>query len=290
MPQSPASAPCYTLSSPEEGEACLPLCPTPRPAGAAEWRYLIALDYDGTLKPDREHAPAPAFFEYILRLRAQGVCWGINTGRSLQKLAPELAQFPLQPDFVCTCERYVYTANPQGKLTPAARHNAHCHRANHRLRTSILPAWQQALSALRRACQECKWELAADDPLSIEAEDSATMDRLMPHLAPMAQGQVGIQRAGRFMRLCDARFSKGSALRYVQQQLEVPEPRLCIMGDGHNDLDAFRHFPKAFCAAPAKAHPDVIHWLREHGGYISPEPGVLDALKYWARQHRLLPA
>lgn len=278
------------LTSPEEN-ITIPLPPPGEPLGVP-CRWLVSLDYDGTLRPEEESGVDPAFFTLMQQLRRRGVRWGVNTGRSLAKLAGELAGFPFQPDFVCTCERYAYLANAEGCLRPAAEHNARCHAANHALKESILPAWQTALHRLRHLHPTCSWESAADDPLSIEAADSAALDVLMPHISAFARrwAAVAIQRAGRFMRLSHAGFTKGSALHCVQQALHVPQQRLFLMGDGHNDLDAFRHFPQAFCAAPATAHPVVLRWLHEHGGYISPGRGVLHALRFWGALHALLHA
>lgn len=270
----------HQLESREEGTTlCLQVRAMPC-SGAC--RMLISLDYDGTLRPEEAPHVSPEFFELMHTMRPHGVRWGVNTGRSLRKLAGELAHFPALPDFICTCERYAYLADTRGILHPAEEHNARCHAANMALRESLLPRWQAELHNLRRHHPNNNWEIAADDPLSIEATDSAALDVLMPRLERFAgEAGVAIQRAGRFMRLSDARFTKGSALRYVQQAWQVQEQSLFIMGDGHNDIDAFRLFPKAFCAAPSTAHPEVICWLSKHGGYLSPEPGVLHALRHW---------
>lgn len=249
--------------------------------GACRW--LISLDYDGTLRQEEE-PPEPAFFRLMDEWRPHGVRWGINTGRSLPKLEAELPAFPFLPDFICTCERYAYLTDATGRLRPAEEHNAHCHRANAELRDALLPAWLPFLKTLRTLTPTLEWETAADDPLSIEAKDSATLDHLMPDIRAFAahRPHTAIQRAGRFMRLSDARFTKGSALRYVQLHWQTPEHALFIMGDGHNDIDAFRLFPRAFRAAPCNAHIDVLAWMRRHGGYISPRRGVVDALLHWA--------
>lgn len=279
MPGTADSA--YLLCSPEEG--CVRIPAPSLPAGRC--RLLLSFDYDGTLKP-QDAPPEPEFFHLMRELAPLGVYWGINTGRSLRKLEPELELLPLMPHFICTCERYVYLSGDEGRLSPAAEHNARCCRANLALRERILPSWLEALQQLRSLYPEAEWELAADDPLSIEAATPAALDLLMPHLQPFADPSrsVAIQRAGRFMRLSDARYTKGSALRRVQQMLGAQESALFIMGDGHNDIDAFRHFTRAFCAAPADAHPEVIAWLREHGGYISPTTGVLSAVRFWVQR------
>lgn len=282
MPAPPQPRP-YVISCPEEGEAEVPDLSLPR---TGRERLLVSLDYDGTLH-QREKGLEAGFFNYMRRLREHGVLWGLNTGRSLRAMAGELAAFEHMPDFICTCERYAYVADAEGRLQPASTHNARCHEANLRLREQTLPAWEAMLRALRQELPDLPWQLAVEDPLSIEAADSATMDAIMPYLLPFEREGAALQRADRFVRLCDARFNKGSVLRYVQQLRGVEESSLFLMGDGHNDIDAFRHFPHAFRAAPANAHPEVQAWLREHGGYLSPEPGVLPTLSIWASRRAL---
>ncbi len=260
-------------------------------------RWLIALDYDGTLRRDEGAPVPPSFLALMAELRPHGVRWGINTGRAMPYLLGEiLPLMPALPDFLCTCERYVHMADAQGRLRAARLHNRRCLADNLGLRARILPTMQGAMGQLRREHPEWVWEYAADDPLSIEADTPETMERMLPHFRALAERLPGadIQRAGRYLRFCDARHSKGSALHYLARMWRVPEERLVIMGDGHNDLDAFKRFPRAFRAAPAGAHPEVIEHLRTHGGYVSPEVGVEEALRLWsvqvARQaRRLLP-
>lgn len=270
----------HILHSTVEGVAAIPGRAEPF-CGAC--RYLISLDYDGTLRRGSE-PPEAAFFALAQELRPYGVRWGVNTGRSLRKLEAELESFPHLPDFICTCERYVYIAGDDGTWRESTAHNSRCHAANTALRERLLPEWKELLLTLRAEQPLLPWEPAVDDPLSIEAESSEAMEKLMPRLKTFAQQHEGvsIQRAGRFMRLSDARYSKGSALHYIQQLWSVPEQHLFLMGDGHNDLDAFRHFPHAWCAAPDSAHEDVLRWLREHGGHTA--PGVADAVRCWMRQ------
>lgn len=245
-------------------------------------RWLISLDFDGTLRADSGPAIPPTFFELMEQWRPYGIRWGINTGRTLPYLFSELqACSPFLPDFICTCERYIYLADSQGQLCPAEAHNKECEQINMRLRQAFRPTLHRQLEQIRTACPHLKWEIATDDPLSVEAIDSETMDSLMPMLHPLTTAQITIQRAGRYLRFADARFSKGTALAYVCRELQVDAPHLFIMGDGHNDLHAFMDFPAAFCAAPANAHPEVATWLQQFGGHVSTEVGVLAALKEW---------
>lgn len=248
-------------------------------------RWLLSLDYDETLRsPHPGQAVPQEFFELMQRWRSRGIRWGINTGRSLPYLCQELLPCsPFLPDFICTCERYVYTAQPDGALVPLRAHNEHCRIHNMEVRERVQPLLHAQLQVLRAQFKHLEWVLAADDPLSVEARDSATMDAIMTFLQPFVHSLSGVtaQRAGRYMRLADARYCKGTALRTVAEQWNVPEECWALLGDGHNDLQAFRLFPKAFCAAPANAHPDVRAYLLSGGGYVSSSTGVMEILQLW---------
>ncbi len=259
-------------------------------------RWLVALDYDGTLRCETGVPVPPSFFELMRQWRPCGVRWGINTGRSMPYLLGELLPLLRQfchgglPDFLCTCERYVHMADATGRLRAARLHNRRCLADNLALRKACLPAVQEALSRLRRERPELIWEYAADDPLSVEAADADTMEEMLPALRRLEAALPGaaMQRAGRYLRFSDARYSKGSTLSYLARAWKLSGEQLFIMGDGHNDLGAFRLFPSAFCAAPAGAHPEVLAYLKERGGYVSPSEGVEDALQHWYRQRVLV--
>lgn len=250
-----------------------------------ECRWLFSFDYDETLRSVTPGAPVAAeFYELMRRWRSLGIRWGINTGRTLPYLCEELLpQAPFLPDFICTCERFAYVAQEDGLLHPLREHNARCHEHNMQVRKLVQPLFHARLTELRAAYHSLDWIIAPTDPLSIEAVDSATMDAIMDYLAPFIATLEGVaaQRAGRYMRLADARYCKGTALQVVAQQWGVPPQRWVMLGDGHNDMHAFRLFPEAFCAAPSNAHPDVIAYLQGAGGYISSTPGVMEILHAW---------
>ncbi len=246
-------------------------------------RWLVSLDYDGTLQQTNGAPISAEFFEQMAAWRTHGVRWGINTGRSLNYLLQEILPCsPVLPDFICTCERYVYQAGADGRLYPALEHNELCHKHNSELRAALSPRLHSLLAQLRQTHPQLQWESAADDPLSIEALDSPTMDAIIPHLLPLVAEGHTIQRAGRYMRFADARYTKGTALEQVRQAWQVREENMFIMGDGQNDLDAFLMFPAAWCAVPAGAHSEVLDWLTAHPDvHLSPESDVLPELRRW---------
>lgn len=248
-------------------------------------RWLISLDYDETLRTHDPAQPVPAdFYELMRQWRLLGVRWGINTGRTLPYLCGELLPAaPFLPDFICTCERFAYVAQQDGTLQPLREHNARCHEHNMQVRLRVMPLLHDQLKMMRASLPDLQWIIAPTDPLSIEAEDSAAMDGIMAFLAPFIARLEGVaaQRAGRYMRLADSRYCKGTAMQTVARVWQVPPERWALLGDGHNDMHAFRLFPQAFCGAPSTAHPDVIEWLRAHGGYVSSTPGVMEILHAW---------
>lgn len=248
-------------------------------------RRLISLDFDGTLWHGENQPPIPkGFFSLMQQWRDRGVRWGINTGRTMDYLMEDwMLHAPFLPDFICTCERFVYLAGADGFLRPLTSHNAAANAAAALLQQRMQPLLHATLKQIRFSAPQLEWVIAPTDPLSVEAADAATMDELAVLLQPlMAQHpDVSMQRAGRYMRLADSRFNKGTALAHVAEAWQIANEHILIIGDGHNDIDAFSRFPGAFNAAPSDAHPEILTWLHEHGGYISPEPGVMQILRHW---------
>ena len=253
-----------------------------------ECRWLLSFDFDGTLRSRTGPCISPEFFELMAVWRSSGVRWGINTGRSLPDLLESILPVsPILPDFICSCERYVYIASPKsGKLHPAQEHNTRCARDNEQLHQRFDKHVALGFAAIQASQLELQWSIALDDSFSIEAVNSATMDAISPQIEAMLPHLPGLcmQRAGRYMRLSDTRYNKGSALRHVAKLWHVDEESLFIIGDGHNDLDAFRQLPRAFCSAPAQSHPDVLAYLRANDGHIS-SGGVIEALHVWNKLH-----
>ncbi len=253
--------------------------------------HLISLDFDGTLWHGESRPPIPDnFFELMRQWRGAGVRWGINTGRTMAYLLEDWeSHAPFLPDFICTCERYVYLATPDSSLMGLQGHNAAAVSAAAVLQDSMRPLLHAELEKIAVSHPHLEWTIAPTDPLSVEAADGAVMDAMAALLQPLLRQhpEVAMQRAGRYMRLADVRFHKGSALAHVAEEWQVENNRILIIGDGHNDIDAFARFPGAFCAAPADAHPEVREWLQSNGGYVSPQSGVMQILNHWAEINRL---
>lgn len=255
-------------------------------------RWLVALDYDGTLRGEESCPIAPEFLALMAAWRPYGVRWGINTGRSLGYLCEELLScVSVLPDFLCTTERFAYLADGQGKVVPAMDFNCESYEANARLRRELCSPLAAEMARIGALHPEWEWVFAPNDPLSVQAKDTTTMDGIAPLLQPFVDSLDGVamQRASRFMRLSDARFNKATALGYVMEQWGVDSAHLFAMGDGHNDLDVFSRFPEAYFGCPADAHPEIQAVLPAMGGYVSESRGVISLLHRWFEE-RVLPA
>lgn len=248
-------------------------------------RYLISLDFDGTLRSREGDAIPAEFFQLMSELRPYGVRWGINTGRNLPELMHEIGScLPHLPDFICTCERYAYYTNEQGTVHPDRENNERCTAHNDALRAMHQQNMQEGLLRMEKLYPKVQWRRDPADEFSVIAQDEASMDQLYPYIIELANSLDGmtLQRAGRYVRLSDARYNKGTALACVIQAWNLPEEALFIMGDGHNDIGAFRRFPQAFKACPLKSHPEVLAYAQTNSVYHSPENGVLQAIRHWS--------
>ncbi len=252
----------------------------------SDCRWLISLDYDGTLRHDEAPYIDAEFFEQMAAWREHGVRWGINTGRSLYFLLEDYTEISaVLPDFICTCERYAYVSDDAGMLHACHRYNVGCDEDHIALRARLGEVIGEEFKRMGERNPEVEWEIDDSDPLSIAAADPESMEKLMPTVYEIQSRypELGMQRAGRFMRYCDGRYSKGSALDQVRKHWEVEEAHCFIMGDGENDLDTFKHFPTASCAAPTHSHVDVLNYVNARGGDTQHER-VIDALRRWAKE------
>lgn len=249
-------------------------------------RWILSFDYDGTLRDSKATPPvSEEFFRFIRTYRDRfGIRWGINTGRGFDYLMEEYAAFaPFSPDFIITCERYVYTAQPENTPAPDTKGNEHCRKAHEKIFAKYHTPIENLFARMKNEFPHCAWIRSADDPHAIEATAPGVLDILMPlietflHTAP----ELSVQRADPYLRFCHTDFNKGSSLSRAAHQLSATAHRIFIIGDGHNDLDAFRRFPTALLACPSNAHADVTAYISVHGGYISPHcehQAVMDTL------------
>lgn len=249
-------------------------------------KHLFSFDYDGTLRDSTNTPPvSDDFFRNIRTKRDRyGIRWGINTGRDIDYLMEEYAAFaPYAPDFIITCERYIYTAQPEAQLVENTDANQCCRTAHEQIFEKYHHHIENLFTRIRAEFPHCTWIRSASDPHAIEETSDGVFDRFMPLIENflLNEPELSVQRADPYLRFCHRDFNKGSTLLQIANRFSVKPHRVFIIGDGHNDLDAFRAFPSALLACPKNAHADVSSYITAHGGYVSPyreHQAVMDTL------------
>lgn len=249
-------------------------------------KHLFSFDYDGTLRDSKSSPPlSEEFFRFIRTHRDRyGIRWGINTGRDIDYLMDEYAAFaPYAPDFIITCERYIYTAKADECLAENTPANELCRKTHEKIFKKYHTPIEALFARMKNDFPHCSWIRSANDPHAIEETNGGVLDHLMPLIEDFLRTapELSFQRADPYLRFCHAAINKGSTLLQVARQFSAKPHCVFIIGDGHNDLDAFRAFPTALLACPSNAHADVAAYISAHGGYISPHrehQAVLDTL------------
>jgi 3-deoxy-D-manno-octulosonate 8-phosphate phosphatase (KDO 8-P phosphatase) len=70
---------------------------------------------------------------------------------------------------------------------------------------------------------------------------------------------------------------KAAALRDFAAKFSIPLAQTCFFGDDVNDLSAMEIAGLSAC--PANATPEVLTYVNERDGYVSPLPGGLGAVR-----------
>ncbi len=259
---------------------------------------LISTDFDGTLVEHGNPAPfSPLLVEILHALRARGVRWVINTGRSLSSLEEGLESFalPIHPDFVITTEREVFQPAARGRgWEDLGPWNARCARLHDELFTAVAPLLAPVVAFVKR---ETRAELqygrrtrrnqgAASELAGIVAQDDAEMDRIVALLdAVRAQmPNFSYQRNSIYLSFCHVGYDKGTALAELGRLTGVLAEATFAVGDHQNDLPMLTGVHARHVACPGNSIDEVKRVVREANGYVARDgysAGVIEALRFY---------
>lgn len=251
--------------------------------------FLLSFDFDDTLYDIFGPEKVPGeFFELIKDWRERfGIIWGINTGRSydfLKEGYEEMAKASFAPDFVITMERNIHLADEHQYLRAFTSWNDQCKADHHALFTRHKSSLDKLFLEIEELFPHIGWWRQEDDCNSIEVEDPADLEGIAGYITEFLarHPDISVQRAGPYLRFCHAEYNKGTALQQVCVLTGMNPNKVCIFGDGYNDLDTLLINGQAHCAAPSNAVDTLQNLIRERGGYISSHSssrGVMDALE-----------
>jgi hypothetical protein len=250
---------------------------------------LLSTDFDGTLvNHEKKPGVVPELFQALQALRAQGVQWAVNTGRTLWHLEEGLRRefhFPIEPDFVIVEERDIYRRTRQGGWEPfgewnqrGAAHLDELFRLAGPLLTEVLAHLEQLPGA---APIHDRGRFIGAMTSTIE-----DMDRLCLFLARLRDRlpMFNFQRNTIYVRFCHHDYSKGSALAEINRHLGLAAEQVFAAGDHHNDLPMLDRRFAAYVACPSNSCEEVKLAVRTAGGYLAQgeaSAGIVEALRHF---------
>ena len=259
---------------------------------------LISTDFDGTLVEHGNPAPfSPLLVEILHTLRARGVCWAINTGRSLSSLEEGLESFalPIHPDFVITTEREIFqpAANGHG-WEDFGPWNERCARLHTELFTAAAPMLAEVTTFVQKETgadlqygrRTRRSHGTAEEIAGVVARDDSEMDRIVARLEAI-RAQVpkfSYQRNSIYLSFCHADYDKGTALAELGRLLGIAAEGTFAIGDHQNDLPMLTGVHAHHVACPANSIDEVKRVVRSAGGYVAREAysaGVIEALRFY---------
>lgn len=263
---------------------------------------LLSTDFDYTLVGHGEAQPfTPELMDLLGVLRARGVRWAINTGRSPRFLDHGLEEFafPRRPDFAITSEREVCCpAAPPGSGRDGTEWadfgpwNARCERDHAEMLAAARPLLEETLDFIGRETHAHPlfdptpsaegWR----QPAGLVAENEPEMDRIAAFLDALRPRfpRLGYQRNKIYLRFSHADYDKGTALGELARLLNLGPEHILAIGDHHNDLSMLDGRHARHVACPSNAIDEVKAAVRAAGGFVAQgtcSEGVVEALRFY---------
>ncbi len=221
-------------------------------------------------------------------LRAAGVKWAVNTGRTLWHLEEGLRKefhFPIEPDFVIVEERDIYRRTRQGGWEPLGDWNARGVVHLDELFRLAGPLLTEVLARIEM--------LPGAAPIydrgrfiGAMTANNEDMEKLCQFLVKLRE-RVPIfnyQRNTIYVRFCHDDYSKGTALAEICRYLELPRDQVFAAGDHHNDLPMLDGRFAAYIACPSNSCAEVKLAVQASGGYLAKgtaSEGIVEALRHF---------
>ncbi|MGC3988589.1 MAG: HAD-IIB family hydrolase [Chthoniobacteraceae bacterium] len=252
---------------------------------------LLSTDFDGTLVNHFAEQPVSADFIAVLgELRAQGAVWAINTGRALHHIVEGLEEFdfPVQPDFVITCERDVFQKDATGKWVDYGDWNRRCAEVHDQLYAKAQPMFDRIIHYLQT---ETNARFINDNTgIGVVSEDEPEMNRIVAFIDTMRHEvpDFHYQRNTMYLRFCHAAYSKGAALAELGRLLAIPREQIFAAGDHYNDLPMLDGVFAQWVACPSNSAENVKELVRKANGsgFVAEREagdGVADGLRHFLK-------
>lgn len=249
---------------------------------------LLSTDFDGTLVAhNAQPAVTPTLFTALRELRANGVQWAINTGRTLWHSGEGLKEFrfPIEPDFLLVEERDIYRRTRSGGWEPLGDWNKTAARDTDELFSLAAPLLAEVLRFQERF-DGVQAIYDRGNFIGSVTKTSADMDKLCAFLEQLRERlpMFNYQRNTIYVRFCHHAYSKGTALTELARHLALTPDEIFAAGDHFNDLPMLDGLHAKHVACPGNSCDEVKKLVRSAGGYIArgaASEGVVEALRHF---------
>jgi hydroxymethylpyrimidine pyrophosphatase-like HAD family hydrolase len=250
---------------------------------------LLSTDFDGTIiNHDAKPSVVPEMIVALQELRAAGVKWAVNTGRTLWHMDDGLKRefaLPVQPDYAIVEERDIYHREEDGAWKPFGDWNERGMRDHDELYRMAGPLLAEVLAFLERF-QGVQTLFDKGRFIGAITATSEDMDRLCHFLDEMRTRLpiFSYQRNTIYIRFCHEAYSKGTALGELARLLGIPHDAIFAAGDHHNDIAMLDGSFAKWVACPSNSCEEVKLTVRTAGGYLADgaaSAGVVEALRHF---------
>jgi len=250
---------------------------------------LLSTDFDGTLiLHPSDGRCTEAFGEVLERHRKADGLWAVNTGRSLAHAIEGLDNFraPVQPDFLLTNEREIFSSDGRGGWTPHAEWNGLCADRHDGLFAS---AGEVVASVRALAAKSGDVTIIEEDGRAVGLVTSS--EQVMEDVAAFIDSEsvefpdFSYQRNTVYLRFCHRDYHKGATLGEVCRMLQIDRTVVLAAGDHFNDLPMLDGRFAAFPCCPSNAIPEVKRSVRLAGGHVAALPAADGIAEAWKSFH-----
>jgi len=250
---------------------------------------LLSTDFDGTIvNHDTKPAVVPEMIAALRDLRAAGVKWAVNTGRTLGHMDDGLVRefaLPVQPDYAIVEERDVYQRDADGRWHPFGDWNARSavlHDEMFRLAGPLLAevlAFLERFEGVQNLYDKGRY-------IGAITASNGDMDRLCHFLDKLRARlpMFSYQRNTIYIRFCHEAYSKGTALGELARLLGLGHDAIFAAGDHHNDIPMLDGSFAKWVTCPSNSCEEVKLTVRTAGGYLAKgaaSAGVVEALQHF---------
>lgn len=250
---------------------------------------LLSTDFDGTIvNHDAKPSVVPEMIAALHDLRAAGVKWAVNTGRTLGHLDDGLKRefaLPIQPDYVIVEERDIYHREGDGGWQAFGDWNARGISDHDEMFHLAGPLLTEVLAFLERfeGVQTLFEKGRFIGAITATGEDMDRLCRFLDRLRARLP-MFSYQRNTIYIRFCHEAYSKGSALGELARMLGIPQDAIFAAGDHHNDIPMLDGSFAKWVACPSNSCEEVKLTIRTAGGYLAggaASEGVVEALRHF---------